>query len=944
MAPADGGAVTIEAADVSGAPVCTIGGLDLREAAAGSLRGTGERLQSLFRTEWTAITGLPPSPSSSSRASWAVLGGDGTPASGGRVAADGDTGAPAFPDLAALGEAADGGLPVPETVLAVCPDGDAESPLRASHDITRHVLGLVQDWLADERFAASRLVLVTRNAVAVADGEDVPGLAQAPVWGLVRSAQSENPDRFVLIDADDHDASLKALPAAAALGEPQLALRGGEVYAARLARAASGPGLIPPSGTTAWRLDVTSRGTLENLALLPCPEASAPLDPGQVRVAVRAAGVNFKDVLLALGLLEGAEEERLGKEGAGVVLEVGPDVTGLAPGDRVMGLFEGAFGPVAVTDRRLVAPMPEGWSFEEAASVPVVFLTAYLCLVDVAGVRPGESVLVHAATGGVGMAAVQLARHLGAEVFGTAGPGKRHALAEMGLDDDHVASSRSLEFEERFAASGGVDVVLNSLAGEFTDASLRLLAAGGRFVEMGRTDVRDPERVAAGHPGVRYRAFDLPAVPPDRVRTALREVLDLFARGALEPPPRTTWEVRRAPEALRFLSQARHIGKIVLTLPRPLDPRGTVLITGGTGTLGGVMARHLVTGHGIRHLLLTGRRGPDAPGAADLVAELGELGAEVTVAACDAADREAMAQVLSEVPEAHPLTAVVHTAGLLDDAVTSSLTPERLQRVMRPKADAAWHLHELTSGEDLAAFVLFSSAAGVLGEAGQGNYAAANALLDALARRRSALGLPGCSLAWGFWEQRTGMTGHLDEADIARMRRSGMAPLPTGEALSLLDAALVMQEPALVPMRLDAAAVRERGTVPPLLRGVVRVTPRSGAKRAATSNGRNGSGSGLGSGDGASPAQRLAAMSVDEQERALMDLVRAHAATILGQVGPELVEPGRAFKELGFDSLTSVELRNRLTAATGVRLRASVTSDFPTPEELTRHLLAELAE
>jgi acyl carrier protein len=358
------------------------------------------------------------------------------------------------------------------------------------------------------------------------------------------------------------------------------------------------------------------------------------------------------------------------------------------------------------------------------------------------------------------------------------------------------------------------------------------------------------------------------------------------------------------------------------------------------------MARHLVTGHGIRHLLLTGRRGPDAPGAADLVAELGELGAEVTVAACDAADREAMARVLSEVPEAHPLTAVVHTAGLLDDAVTSSLTPERLQRVMRPKADAAWHLHELTSGEDLAAFVLFSSAAGVLGEAGQGNYAAANALLDALARRRSALGLPGCSLAWGFWEQRTGMTGHLDDADIARMRRSGMAPLPTGEALSLLDAALVMQEPALVPMRLDAAAVRERGTVPPLLRGLVRVTPRSGAKRAATSNGRNGSGSGsgLGSGDGASPAQRLAAMSENEQERALMDLVRAHAATILGQVGPELVEPGRAFKELGFDSLTSVELRNRLTAATGVRLRASVTSDFPTPEELTRHLLAELAE
>ncbi|RQX59711.1 beta-ketoacyl synthase, partial [Micromonospora chalcea] len=317
------------------------------------------------------------------------------------------------------------------------------------------------------------------------------------------------------------------------------------------------------------------------------------LGPREVRVRVRAAGLNFRDVLNALGLYPG-DAGPLGGEGAGEVVEVGAEVTDLRPGDRVFGVFVGCFGPVAVTDRRLLAPMPAGWSYVEAASVPVVFLTAYHGLVNLAGLTRGESVLVHAAAGGVGMAAVQLARHLGAEVYATASPAKWDALRALGLDEERLASSRTLDFETRFTdATGGrgVDVVLDSLAREFVDASLRLLPRGGRFVEMGKTDIRDAARVAVDHPGVAYTAFDLTLQEPDEVQRMLVVLLGLFERGTLTPLPTQVWDVRQAPEAFRHVSQARHVGKVVLTMPRAWNPDGTVLLTGGTGTLGRLVAR-----------------------------------------------------------------------------------------------------------------------------------------------------------------------------------------------------------------------------------------------------------------------------------------------------------------------------------------------------------------
>ncbi|MFE2729213.1 SDR family NAD(P)-dependent oxidoreductase, partial [Kitasatospora sp. NPDC059327] len=908
-------AVRLDAYDLTGRPVLTVDSLVLRPVGADAFgpAADGDRL---FRLDWQPVGGGPVG-------SWVPL--------------------DAF-------DPTDAEEPVPPVLFADCPTGDdtdgggrddtgtdgggadatgsADGPDPAArlHRTVARALALVRNWLAEERFAGSRLVLRTVGAVRTRPGDRPVDLAQAAVWGLLRSAQNEHPDRFVLLDTEHPGVLPSSLPPE---GENQLALRGSEYLVPRLAAAARPELLTLPAGEPLWRLEATGDGTPEGVA--PLPYVPAPLGAGEVRIAVRAAGVNFRDVAVTLGLTP--DQQGLGSEGAGVVLEVGAEVTDLAPGDRVLGIFGSAFGPQAVADRRTVARIPDGWSFARAASVPVVYLTAYYGLFDLGGLRHGESVLVHAASGGVGLAAVQLARHAGAEVFGTASEHKWEVLREAGLPDGRLASSRTLEFADRFLATTlgrGVDLVLNCLAREFVNASLRLLPGGGRFLELGKTDIRSAERIAADHPGVGYRAFDLMEAGPERIGEMLTEILALFDRGVLTPLPLTCWDVREAPQALRHLSQARHVGKNVLRLPAPLDPEGTVLVTGGTGTLGRLVARHLVTGHGVRHLLLASRRGPRADEAGALVAELADLGARATVVSCDVADRGALAGLLAGVPADRPLTAVVHAAGLLDDGLAESLTDEQLSRVLRPKADAAIALHELTVDEDLAAFVLFSSGAGLLGTPGQANYAAANAVLDGLAVRRGAEGRPGLSIGWGLWEERSALTERIGGAELRRMARGGAGALSSAEGLALLDLALAGPHHYLLAARVDRAALRADG--PALWSGLVR---RSRARAVVARPGEQAA-SGL--------LERLATLSAAESHRLLLDLVRGHAAAVLGHSSPERIRPARPFKEIGFDSLTGVELRNRLVAATGVRLPAAMVFDYPTPEALARRLAAKAAE
>jgi len=639
LSPAGPDTLTITARDSAGQLIARIASLTVATISPSQLPGAEvPRDTALLQLTWIPV---PPPAQPAPADSIAIVGQPS--AHHGALGALGAL-ASTYPDLSALRQALAGGASPPAIIVIPAPQPlpGLPSPAGAARHAAAQALALTQDWLADDQLGDTTLAVLTSGAVSTQGAEPVHDLAAATVWGLIRTAQNENPGRITIIDIDADPASAQAVPTAlvtAQAAEPQLAIRRGTFLAPRLATAA-GSALTPPADQPAWHLTTTATAhTLDDLILAPRPEATAALGPGQIRVAVRAAGVNFRDVLMALGAYPG--EHAIGSEAAGIITETGAGAGDLAPGDHVTGLFPAAAGPIAVTDHRMVTRIPDGWTFAQAAAMPVAYLTAYYGLTDLTAARPGQKLLVHAAAGGVGSAAIQLGRHLGLDVYGTASPGKWGALRASGLDQHHIASSRTLDFEHQLTAASngqGMDIILNSLAGEFADASLRLLPRGGTFLEMGKTDVRDPADVTAQHPAVAYRAFDLAEAGPDRIQQMLTELTDLFSRGALRPPPITAWDARHAREAFRHLSQGRNIGKVVLTFRPPFNPAGTALITGGTGTLGALTARHLISRHGVRHLILTSRSGPQASTASALCHDLSALGAEITITACDVAD------------------------------------------------------------------------------------------------------------------------------------------------------------------------------------------------------------------------------------------------------------------------------------------------------------------
>ncbi|MFJ1749732.1 SDR family NAD(P)-dependent oxidoreductase, partial [Streptomyces sp. NPDC088116] len=516
----------------------------------------------------------------------------------------------------------------------------------------------------------------------------------------------------------------------------------------------------------------------------------------------------------------------------------------------------------------------------------------------------------------------------------------------LGGVTDVLCAMRTWLAEERLADSRLVVSTTGAVAISAASGALRtsesLAASAGALRVSEAADVREPDLAGAGvwglvrsaiseHPG-RFALADLDGGPNSY------RALAAYEGGSGAESEESQLAVRDGrvwlPRMVRMSSDdglvppASAAGSSRTT---PWREPGTVLITGGTGGLGAVVARHLVTRHGVRDLVLLSRRGLEAPGAEDVQRELVELGARVTVTACDVSDRTALSAVLDAVPDDAPLTGVVHAAGVLDDGLIADLTPEKLAGVLAAKAESALHLHELTVNDDLDVFLLFSSIAGVVGNAGQSAYAAANSVLDGLASFRREQGLPGVSLAWGMWEQSEGMGGRLSEADVSRLSRQGFPPLSTDQALELLDTALRINEPVALPMALRTSALAgRRDSLPSVLRGLA---PATEQRRAA--------GHTVATGDG-QLAERLKGLSPDERDRMLLNVVQTSVATVLGHASPGSIDPTRAFKDLGFDSLTAVDLRNRLNSATALNLTATVVFDHPTVLALRDHIRAEL--
>lgn len=797
-------------------------------------------------------------------------------------------------------------------------------------DAISWLLTVLNHWLASETSPDTRFLVLTRSASRATPADTVRPSAGA-LTALVRSIQLENPDRVTIVDIDNSSEFEQAVALAMDGAIPEAAIRRGVVYAPRLARSASPQvrQLALPE-TAGWQIVPGSNGVVEGLTIEESGVTpTASLQPDQVLIAVRSTGLNFRDVLIALNVYEGPNR-RIGNECAGDVLAVGSAVTELQPGDRVFGRVTDSLADLAVAHRSELAAMPARWSYATAASVLITYGSAYHAVVNMAGLEAGEKILVHSAASGVGMAAVGLAQLIGADVYATASPQKFGVLSELGIPPDHICSSRNGDFEDHFrklVGDEGFDVAIDAFSGPLVDATLRLMGSGGRFIEIGRADLRDPESVQREY-GVRYEIFDLFGLTPQQVRDRLEHIIELVTSGQWALLPVRSWDVRELPDAFKIIGDGLHVGKNVVSIPRAsYRHSGTVLITGGLGMAGSRTARHLVRRHGVQHLLLVSRNGENAPGAAELAQELRDLGATVRVAACDVADPDALAALLDSIPAGQPLTGVVHAAGTLRDGISASLTAEDVHTVLAPKAIGAWHLHRLTEHLDLDFFVMFSSVAGVLGNAGQANYAAANGYLDGLARVRHDQGLPATSIAWGLWSDVSTMTEGAVTDETARLRRLGIVGLSAEDALELFDSAVSGAEVGPVACRFDRARLRSS-----LFR-------QDGSPTTPAHRKDNGQAS------PANDAFRTMLAATPEKERAHVSLtaVRREIAATLDLESSGDVDPDTAFRALGFDSLTGVELRNRLNALTGLRLPTTAVFDNPTPRSLALVIVEELA-
>ncbi|WP_432697886.1 SDR family NAD(P)-dependent oxidoreductase [Marinobacterium sp. YM272] len=782
-------------------------------------------------------------------------------------------------------------------------------------------------------------------------------VTQAAVWGFVRTLMNETGLPLQLIDLPGNpaDTDLTALQQAlqcAADEDEQYLTATGERYVPRLIHAASHELGGSKEQNQRLTLGFDQPGQLRNLRWKP-RELNLPVDD-QVQVEVKATGLNFRDVMYALGLLSdeaienGFSGPAMGLEFSGTVTAVGSDVKDFRPGDPVVGFGSASFSTRMVTGEETLAHLPEGISFEAAATIPTTFFTVYYALKHLARIQPGERLLIHGAAGGVGLAAIQIGRLMGAEIFATVGSDtKRDVVRLLGIDA--IYDSRSLTFAEDILADTqgeGVDVVLNSLAGEAINQNLRVLRPFGRFLELGKRDFYENTSIGLRpfRNNISYFGIDsdqLMKVQPALTRTLFREMMALFEQGELYPLPYTAFSASHVVDAFRYMQQAKQIGKVVVNYPQPpkavlpkeelheslrLSAGKTFLVTGGLGGFGLRTAQWLVE-KGARHLALLSRRGKAEGEDAAVIEQLIDKGIDVQAYACDVSDWVLLADTLEQVEQQQPaLGGIVHAATVFADALVENMTDKQIEQVLAAKAFGAQHLHELTAGKSLELFVMFSSATTLFGNPGQANYVAANLALEALTQLRRAQGLAATCVRWGAIDD-AGYLARNSQIKQALQSRMGGNALTTERALTVLEQMLLQEQPLLGVMEFDWSAL-------------TRFLPKADAARyQLIARSHDGGDSGDGGGD-------LLAELLQLEPEAQLARIAEELKHSLGQIlmlPAEQIDPEQSVYDLGFDSLMGVELITAIDDRFGVQLPAMAISESPTIAKLSVKLLERIS-
>jgi acyl transferase domain-containing protein/thioesterase domain-containing protein/acyl carrier protein len=794
--------------------------------------------------------------------------------------------------------------------------------------------------------------LVTAGAQAVLTSDRV-NLAQSPLIGFGRSLFTEFPrvaSRLIDLDSAPTGRSADFLLQEILFSdaESEVACRNGVRLASRLTRTTldQHPVKTRAKQATAYRLNLPSSGIMDELALYATPRRKPR--PNEVEVEIHAAALNFRDVMKLLGIypMESDRDFLIGDECSGRVVAVGNRVTHFKAGDEVIACGAGCFGSHLTIPAALAIRKPARLTHAQAATIPVAFMTAWYALHTLGRLQPGERVLIHAATGGVGLAAIQIAQAAGAEIFATAGNDKkRRYLRKLGIR--HIFDSRSTDFVDKIRRitrgagpgssgprSSGVDLILNSLAGEAIEKGLSILAPGGRFLEIGKRDVFADSPI--GLRSLRNNASifvidmgKLMAEQPHAVQGILKSLSQEFRAGRLSAPPCEALPISRAADAFRTMAQARHIGKIVLntrevvasTIRTPaatsiaFSPRASYLVTGGLAGFGLAVAQSLVAA-GARHLVLCSRSGAASPESKQAIAALRRQGAKVVVVKADVAQEQDVVRLLVRIARTlPPLRGVFHAANVLDDGLIVQLTPERFARVMNAKAIGAWNLHAALAKAKLDHFVLFSSISSILGSAGQANYAAANSFLDALAHHRRALGLPALSVNWGAINQ-VGILARNPSA-AAHLDANGVHPIDPRDATQMLGFLLTRDISQIAFAHLDWQRIFGAGSAAP-------ISPRFTELFTASKDDRA---------ESAEETADLTSAPATTRPALIAAVVRDSVARVL-RTGADKLDRNRPLRELGLDSLMAFELLNRLQTRTGASLPTSKISANSTIESL----------